>query len=464
VNAGAPTPRRSVVTVIVVLVAVTVGPLNSTMIVIGLPAITAEFGLPASSGAWLVTAYLIASAGVMPVAGTLGDRYGRRPVLIGGLALFLLASVGALVAPQLAVLAACRIGQAIGGGVIMPNAIAILRSAVDARRLGRVLGLVGMAAPLGAAAGPPVGGLLLAAAGWRATFAVNIPLVALPLIAAVLVLPRGERKPGGGRFDVLGAVLACVMFVAFARALDPGDGAGPVLWPVALVVSSGAFLWRELRHPHPAVQPRLLANPGFAAAAAGVLLNNFAMYGTLLTLPLLLELRASWPATATGVALAAMMIASAVVAPFGGWFADRGGRPVAAVTGFVVTAGGLAMLAWFGPALPFGGLCLCLALTGIGMGLSNPLLQTLSVLSVEPSETGMASGVFSTSRYLGSITCSALLAGPLAATVARPDGFTTPFAVYAMAALVAALLFASLSRVHSRRTEPGGVPLASAHP
>ncbi|GAB3570349.1 MFS transporter [Spelaeicoccus albus] len=440
------TGRANVALIVVsVMLAVLIGPLNSTMIAVALPAITHDFGMRSSAGTWLVTVYLITMAALMPVVGKLGDRFGRRPVMLVGLVAFFVASAGAAIAPSFAVLMASRIAQAAAASVLMPNGIAILRETVSRQRLGTAIGMVGLAAPLAAAAGPPVGSLLLAASGWRALFVLNLAVLIVPLAVGWLLLPRHTRSGSGGKFDVVGSMLVCVLLVAFAGLLDlPASGWAVAGWALLLVVSGAVLLRQERNHPDPAVALGLFVNPPFAVASAGILLSNFAMYGPLLSLPLLLADRPHWPDGATGGVIAAMMVAVAVLAPFGGWLSDHVGQRIPAAIGFVVTAAGLAPLAFAGPQLSAVGVGVALAVAGVGMGLSNSALQTMSVEAVDPSETGMASGVYSTCRYLGSITVSALLAGPLASSVQNAAGFAAPFLTYTAAAAIGAVLIALL--------------------
>ena len=136
-------------------------PLNSTMIGVALPLVTAEFEVGLDESGWLVIAYLIVMASLQPVAGKLGDRLGHRRMILGGLLYFAFASIGAALAPSLYWLLAFRIQQAIAGAIALPNGTAIMRQVVPAEQRGRRFGLVGAAVTLAAAAGPPLGGVLI---------------------------------------------------------------------------------------------------------------------------------------------------------------------------------------------------------------------------------------------------------------------------------------------------------------
>src|SRR3954447_17011480 len=168
-----------------VLIAVALGallaPLNSTMIAVALPDIVDGFDTTIGTVGWLVTTYLLALAVVQPVAGKLGDRHGRRGFVLGGLAIFGLASLGAAAAPGLTFLIVFRVLQAVSGGVVFPNGAGLIRELVPADRRGGAFGIIGGSVALAAGLGPLLGGLLLTVGGWRAIFLLNVPV----LVAAV---------------------------------------------------------------------------------------------------------------------------------------------------------------------------------------------------------------------------------------------------------------------------------------
>ena len=169
-------------------------PLNSTMIGVALPSITAEFSIDLDASAWLVIAYLIVMASLQPVAGKLGGRWGHRRMILGGLVYFAVVSVGAALATDFPSLLFFRAQQAVAGAVALPNGTAVMRRVVGAGERGRRFGLVGAAVVLAAAAGPPLGGVLIDWAGWRAVFYVNLALIVPTLFLGWRVLPVFERR------------------------------------------------------------------------------------------------------------------------------------------------------------------------------------------------------------------------------------------------------------------------------
>jgi EmrB/QacA subfamily drug resistance transporter len=441
-NEEAPRERAIVVTVVLGTILV---PLNSTMIAVALPRVIAAFDASLSSAGWLVTGYLIAMASLQPVGGRLGDRIGRRPLVLGGLALFAAASLAAGVAPDLQLLILFRILQGVAGALVFPNAIALLREFAPPGKLAGRLGLVGAALPLAAAAGPLVGGVLLALGSWRTIFLLNLPLLVVPLVLGWRVLPRREREQDKEPFDVVGAILLSMLLSAGAWVLIQGlDGIDGF---AALAVAGAAaplLLVQELRHPKPLLLPRLFTQAPFVAANGGVALSNLAMYVTLFSLPVLLGRRGGWTSAGIGLALAALSLATFLFSPIGGRLAERLGHRAPGVLGLTILTASLVPLAVAPATISRLALVALLVSAGVGLGLSSAPLQAAALESVEVAAAGVASGIFSTSRYLGSITGTALLAGPLTPAVSGFGGFGALFWTLVAAAAGSAALALAL--------------------
>ena len=460
------TPSERAILLTVVLGTMLV-PLNSTMLAVALPRVIRDFHASISSAGWLVTGYLIAMASLQPVAGRLGDRIGRRPLVLGGLALFAAASLAAALAPNLQLLILFRIQQAVAGALVFPNGIALLREFAPPGKLAGRLGLVGATLPLAAAAGPLVGGALLALGGWRAIFLLNLPLLVVPLVLGWRVIPERQRESAVERFDAAGAVLLSALLVAGAWVLI--QGLGDARGIVALAVACGAaplLLVQELKHPQPLLQPRLFARAPFLAANGGVALSNLAMYVTLFALPILLSRRGDWTSSGIGLALAALSLATFLFSPLGGRLAERLGARVPGVVGLALLTASLVPLALAPATISRPALVATLISAGIGLGLSSAPLQAAALESVDATRAGVASGIFSTSRYLGSITGTALLAGPLAPSTRGFGGFGTLFAALVAAAAGSALLSLALPSRGRREMSSAAlaVPVSSTDP
>jgi EmrB/QacA subfamily drug resistance transporter len=386
-------------------------PLNSTMVAVALPNIVDGLHASVAASAWLVTAYLIAQASLQPLAGKLGDRLGRRPLMLYGLASFGVASVGAAVAPGLAVLIVFRVLQAVTAGLVFPNALGLVRELLPVDRRGRAFGLLGSAIGLAAATGPPLGGALVALGGWRAIFLVNVPLIAAALWCAARWVPSCPAC-ALGPFDWAGAVALTTLLAATAWLLNPGGAPMwvPLLGAVVVAVLGTAFVRYELRRDDPVLQPRFLRVRAFAASTGSVGLSNFALYGTLLTVPVLLSERAAWSEAEIGLALAAMSLPMALLSPVGGRLSDQVGRRIAAVAGLALLTAGLLPLAIAGEDVAAAVLIASLAIIGAGLGMSNAAVQAAGVEALDPADAGIAAGVFSTGRYLGGIAAASLVA------------------------------------------------------
>ena len=400
-------------------------------------------------------------AALQPIGGKLGDRFGRRPLILGSLLYFAVASIGAALSTSLAMLLTFRVQQAVALALTLPNGAALLRLLVVEGRRGRAFGLVGAATSMAAAASPALGGALTSLAGWRAIFAVNVVLLAPALLLGMRAFPRSEGTdtPRPGPFDGVGAGLllvtlgGLVTLLTQAGALSTAALAGGA---VALAVVA-ALLWlRESRHADPVVRLQLFAKRAFTGASASIALGNLAMYTTLLTVPVLLRSQAGLSSATTGLVLTPLAAMSVLLAPLGGRLADRVGRRLPAVAGLLVAAVGALQLALGAAAAGGQGsltqLLVALGMMGAGLGFASPATYTAAVESADPADAGVTAGLFSTSRYLGSIVGSSLLALLLGADLSQGVGFGSVFwVVAAAAAAVAALVLPG-----RRRTPPGG--------
>ena len=317
---------------------------------------------------------------------------------------------------------------------------------------------------MAAAVGPPLGGALAALAGWRAIFMVNfVPILpalvlgfwALPASASRAASETGRRvsaAPASARrpFDAVGAVLLLATLGGAAGLLSQSRMAAPLVPPAVgvplLALAAGALLWRELRHPDPVFQPRFFRLRSFAAASGAIALSNLAMYSTLLTVPLLLAARSNASTVETGLVLGALTVGMVLFAQPGGWLADRFGRCWPVVAGLAVFSVGLLPLGLGGSETALPTLIVALAVAGVGLGLSSAGLQTSAVEAVPPEQAGSASGVFSTSRYFGSIVGSSVLAAVLGSGAGSTSGFGAIFLMVVIAAFLSTGLALGLER------------------
>lgn len=397
-----------------IAIGTTLAPLNSTMIAIALPEIQRAFAVSVTATAWLVTLYLVAMAVGQPIGGRLGDLYGRRPVYMAGLAWFGLASAGCAVAPNLEFLIFFRMQQALAGAMSFPNGAAMVRDAVPHERRGSAFGTIGLATGLAAAAGPPIGGILVHSFGWSAIFWANVPVVGAALLLGWQSLPQRthgpDRRPP---FDLAGSGLFAVMLgsaVVIPTLLRFNQPAIAALSGAAAIALGRAFVARELRTRAPMIDVRLFMRPHFAAACASIGLSNMVMYTTLLAVPLYLEHARGYGVQLSGMVLASLSVLAAIWGPLGGRWTDHRGRWLPAVTGGAAVLVGAVLLATSIRGSSAGPVAVALAVMGIGIGLSGAPVQTAAVEAVPVDRTGSAAGIYSTSRYIGSVVGSSVLA------------------------------------------------------
>lgn len=347
--------RRLIASVVIATFAV---PMGSSMVALALSPIATEFGVSLGQVAWVVSSYLIGMALFQVVAGRLTDLFGSRAVFWGGSLLFGLGSLACAAAPGFVGLLGGRVLQALGGAVLVPAGSVVLKEAVPAERHGRAFGLVGATAGLGAAFGPPLGGLLLGWLGWRVQFGASAALTVLGLLLAGL--PVLERRPASG---------------AGARLID----------------------WR------------LFESRAYRVAVTSVFLNNFMLYSVLLTVPLYLRARWALPDSRVGLVLFAFAGSATLTMALGGWLTDRAGRRLPVLAGaLLATAGGLVAVV-AGDSL--GVLTLGVGMAGLGLGLGAAAMQAAALAAGEAHGAGVAAGTFSTVSYLGSILATQVLAG-----------------------------------------------------
>ncbi len=438
-----------------IAIGTTLAPLNSTMIAIALPEIQRSFDVSVTATAWLVTLYLVAMAVGQPVGGRLGDLFGRRRIYLAGLIWFGVASAGCAFAPSLPMLIVFRTQQALAGALSFPNGTAMIREAVPAERRGSAFGVIGLSTGLAAASGPPIGGALVHAFGWASIFWANVPVVGLALLLGWRSLPRHSalmtEKP---RFDVLGTVLFAASLgsiIAIPTMLKLSLPALAVIAGVGGVAIGLIFIRWELSTPAPVVDIRLFAKSHFAAACASIGLSNLVMYTTLLALPLYLERVRGHDARVSGLILAALSAVAAFWGPIGGRWTDRAGRWLPAVAGATSLLAGAVLLIAGVRGTTLVPIAVALAMMGMGLGISGAAVQAAAVESVPGTKTGSAAGIFSTSRYIGSVAGSSVLA---IVFVQRPnpgqsDRFIALFAGLAVAALFG---LAVNTRIAARRS------------
>ncbi|WP_329046986.1 MFS transporter [Amycolatopsis sp. NBC_01488] len=369
---------------------------DATVLHVALPDLVRDLRPGAAAQVWIVAVYPLTAAPLLLPSGTLGDRFGRRRVLVTGYAVFGAASLGCAFAPNVAALIAARAVLGCGGAMIMPVTMSLLRELFpDRRRRRTAIAVCSGIAGTGSVFGPVLGGVLVEAWGWRATFLVNPPVILAAVVAALRRLPRSP--PGRGHWDALSAVLAAggVLGIAFAAGPSGGGlGAG-----VAGCVLLGLFVRRQRSSPSPLLDLALFRRPGVPGAVGGVLLVMSTLVGLGLLLAQYLQVVLGLSPTAAAARLLLVLGASAVGSVTAPALLGRFGNSVVRTSGFAVAGGSLAVPAaggltswWLGAALIGSGFGMALALTS-----STDTLLTAAA----PDRAGGAAAVEKTGYELG---------------------------------------------------------------
>jgi EmrB/QacA subfamily drug resistance transporter len=432
-------------TFIVTSVAVFMVSLDNLVVTTALPVIKADLGASLQGLEWTVNAYTLTFAVFLLTGAALGDRFGRRRLLVAGLALFTVSSAAAALAPSIGWLIAARAAQGIGGAIVAPLTLTILSAAVSPSRRGMALGIWGGVSGLAIAIGPVVGGAIVEGISWQWIFWLNVPigLALLPIALLRLGESRGESRSLD--LPALGLVSAGLLGVVWGlvRGNEHGWTSLGVAGPIAAgVVLLGAFVLWELHAREPMVPMRFFRQRAFSAANVTSLLMSFGMFGSIFLLAQFFQIVQGYSPLEAGLLTLPWTAMPIFVAPIAGMLSDRiGARPLV-VAGMGMMATGLAWIALVtSPTVAYVELIPAFVLAGSGMALYFAPVANLVLSAVRRKEEGKASGVNNTIREVGGVFGIAVLAsvfsaaGGYASSQAFVDGLNA--AVWVGAAAVA---------------------------
>lgn len=398
-------PARWVILGVICLAQLTVL-LDNTVLTVAIPSLTEDLRASTSDVQWMLNAYSLVQAGLLLTAGNAADRYGRKKMLMAGLALFGLGSLAAGLSESTGQLIAARAGMGVGGALLMTTTLAVIMQVFDEEERAKAIGLWGAVSSLGFAAGPLVGGTLLNHFWWGAIFLINLPVAALGLLAVFRLVPE-SKNPSGDRPDLLGALLSTVGMTGVTFAIISGPEHG---WTSARVlVSAGvgvlvlaAFAVWEQRVPHPMLDMHFFRDSRFVGAVSGSVLVAFGMGGSLFLLAQHLQLVLGYDPLETGLRMSplALMIVLLNLTGVGARLLPKVGTPVSIAGGMTLLAAGLAAVAVLG-ADGYGGMLLGLVLMGSGIALSMPAMATAIMSAIPPEKAGVGAGVNGTLQESG---------------------------------------------------------------
>ena len=379
--------------------------LDNSILNVAIPTIVRELDATNSDLQWIIDAYTIVFAGLLLTAGSLGDRFGRRPALQFGLVVFGLGSLAAALAGSADELIATRAFMGIGGAFIMPATLSIITNVFPANERPKAIGVWAATAGVGIALGPLTGGFLLEHFYWGSVFLVNVPVVVIGVLAGIFLIPD-SKDPNPPDLDPVGALLSIVGLSTLLYAIIEGPDQG---WtdPTTLaffafggIVLALFFVW-ELRSEHPMLDLRFFKNPRFSVASAAIALTFFALFGSLFVLTQYLQFVLGYSPLETGVRLLAFAIPMMIVAPLSARFVARLGAKIVVTTGMTLMAGGLLLSTGLTASSSYGSVAWRMVMMATGMALTMAPATDSIMGSLPLAKAGVGSAVNDTTRQIG---------------------------------------------------------------
>ncbi|MGW2518638.1 MFS transporter [Streptomyces sp. NPDC001617] len=461
-------PQRWLILGVVCLAQLTVL-LDNTVLNVAIPSLTEELGAETSDIQWMINAYSLVQSGLLLTAGSAADRYGRKKMLIAGLALFGIGSLVAGLADTTGQLIAARAGMGVGGALLLTTTLAVAMQIFTPEEQPKAIGIWAAVNALGFAAGPLIGGFMLNHFWWGAIFLINLPVAALGLVAVVVLVPESRAgfsrgtTPGpparGDRPDLLGALLSTIGMASLVFAIISGPEHGwastRVLVPGTVAVGAlGAFAYWESRIPYPMLDLHFFRNRRFTGAVAGAVLITFGMGGALFLLTQHLQFVLGYGPLEAGLRTAPLAL-TVVVLNFSGLSARWSGRlgtPVSIALGMVLMSAGLVSIALL-DAGGYAGTLVGLLLIGGGCAIANPAMAHAIMSAIPPERAGVGAGINGTLAEFGNGLGVAVLGAVLSSRVPSAGlaaGLEAGQLVGAVAVLLGGFVAAALLRLAER--------------
>ncbi len=389
-----------------VMVGTFMGPLDGSVVNIALPTLTRFFAVDITTVEWVVLAYLLAISTFLLTFGRLGDIVGLKPLYLTGFAVFAAGSAACAIAWSIWALVAFRVVQAVGAGMLFAVGPAIITRAFPAAERGRALGFVGISVSAGLALGPTLGGLLIAAGGWRLVFLINLPIGVVAFALALRVL--SADKPHAQKFDPFGAVFSFLTLFPLLLALSKGETWGwgsplVVALLAAAVIGGIVFVVAETRVAQPVLDLTLFRARLFSASVLSALASYMVTASVMFLMPFYLMETRGFSVAYAGLLLTPVPAAMALLGPVSGALSDRIGSRFLSTMGLLVSGAGVIAFTGLGRETGILGILVRLLLVGIGMSLFQSPNSSALMGSVPRNRLGIASGMVATARNVGMV-------------------------------------------------------------
>jgi DHA2 family multidrug resistance protein-like MFS transporter len=407
--------------------------LDNTVLSLALPSIAEGLGASASQLQWIVDAYILAIAGLLLTMGYIGDRLGRKPVLMAGLAIFAAFSLGAALSNSTGMLIGMRAMMGIGAAIIMPATLSILTATFrDPKERAQAIALWAATFALGMGIGPLIGGWLLEAFSWHAVFYINIPVIAIGLIGGGYYIENSKTEHPR-RLDVLGAVLSIAGLFALVYAIiqagTEGWTATPVLYAFgAAAVLLGAFIFWELKFKGAMLPLHFFKNMSFTGANVALTLVAFGLMGAFFFLGQFLQSVQGYTPFQAGLRLLPMALVSFFSAAGSAKVAERIGTKLTVAIGIFIAAVGFFYLTMVAAVdTSYLNIAIAMSITSLGIGMTMSPATNSVMGSIPVSQSGIGSAMNNTTRQIGAALGVAILGSILNATyIARIDAVSWP--------------------------------------
>jgi EmrB/QacA subfamily drug resistance transporter len=441
--------------------------LGTSIANVALPTLAEAFAATFPQVQWVVLAYLLAVTALIVSVGRLGDLIGRRRLLLIGITLFTAGSVLCGFAPTLWLLIAARAVQGLGAATMMALTMAFVGDIVPKAQTGRAMGLLGTMSAVGTALGPSLGGVLIAASGWRTIFLLNLPLGLAAFFLARAHLPKDRRDSAlpPARFDGVGTSLLALALALYALAMTLGRGHFGRL-NLALLLGaaglSGLFVFVESRLTAPLIQLALLRDRGLRVGLLTSGIVSTVMMTTLVVGPFYLSLALALTSTVVGLVLSLGPLVAALTSVPAGRMVDRFGAQRMTLIGLSGIAGGSLMLALLPVPLGIPGYIAPIVTITVSYALFQTANNTAVMRDVSAGQRGVVSGLLNLSRNLGLVTGASVMGAVFAfasgtTDIIRAEATAVAFGMRTTFAVAAGLMAVALVITMSGRA---GKPLA----
>ena len=399
--------------------------LDSTIVNVSLPKIMSSFGVGLSTIEWVITAYMLAMAAMLPTSGWLADKFGYKRVYFWGLFLFTLGSLLCGLSNDEGTLIISRVIQGLGAGTVQPLGMAIITREFPLKQRGLALGFWAIAAAASVSFGPLIGGYLVDNFSWQLIFDVNIPVGIIALIFTVII-QREFVNTNARKFDYIGFISVIIFLPVLLYALSEGNAqTNSAGWTAPYILACFAisaialavFLTRELTTKYPLLDLRLLADRNFGMSNALMFVFSIGMFGSTFLLPLFLQNSLGYTALQSGAVFLPVGIIQGAFSPISGWFSDKISAKVPIIAGVGLLAFSFFLNSHLSFLTEHSYIMTSLYIRGLGLGLVFTPLSTLSLLTIPREKMAQASGIMNTVRQIGGSLGVALLSTLLTSRV-----------------------------------------------